>query len=76
MKTLKRTLCLVLVAVMALGLFAVAASAKKLSDYDDAAAVSAAAGVEGTEVCQGIKTDPPPCTGRRVFLWGELLYRN
>ena len=41
MKTLKRTLCLVLVAVMALGLFAVAASAKKLSDYDDAAAVSA-----------------------------------
>ena len=40
MKTLKRTLCLVLVAVMALGLFAVAASAKKLSDYSDAAAVS------------------------------------
>jgi len=39
MKTFKKTLCLVLVVVMALSLFAVAASAKSLSDYSDASAV-------------------------------------
>ncbi|MBR7081288.1 MAG: S-layer homology domain-containing protein [Oscillospiraceae bacterium] len=41
MKTFKKALCLVLVAVMAIGLFAVAASAKSLSDYRDAKDVNA-----------------------------------
>ena len=71
MKTLKRTLCLVLVAVMALGLFAVAASAKKLSDYSDASAVSAEADNKGI-----IKTRKIVIDKMKIRIRSRIYFRS